>query len=301
VLSQNWPSIEIIVIDNKSTDDTVAVIRRDYPNICLLVNPRNEGFSRAQNRLIAQTIGKYYMPLNPDVVLTPDYVEEMVKIIESGQNIGWVSGKLLFLTEGSKFTKRIYTTGHCIYRNGLIENIGYGEEDSGQYDKAREVFGANGAAPVYCRSMLEDIRVGPNEYFDKMFFMYGSDPELDWRARILGWHCWYTPKAIGYHVGSASRAQNRYSFHVDYIRRRYIMILKCAETHDILFYYIPMLLGDFLLALRYRNKKIIKAILGIPLYMPKIICKRRRMMRRRCTRREEISRWFKISRMHVSR
>lgn len=301
VEEQTWPSLEVVVLDNCSSDVTVRCIREHYPNVRLLVNSRNTGFSGGHNFLITETEGSYYMPLNPDVVLKPNYVEEMVKAIEKEPDIGWVSGKLLFLKKAGEPTKRIYTTGHQIYRNGLIHNIGYGEEDRGQYDKDREVFGANGAAPLYRRTMLEDIRVGSNEYFDEMFFTYGTDPELDWRARIFGWHCWYTHKAIGYHEGSASGALNDPRIRVDYTRRRYIMVLKCAETRDLLFYYIPMLLGDLILAFRYRSKKIIKAIVGVVFYLPEIMRKRHRMMRRRRASHDEVRQWLQASRMHVLR
>ena len=75
------------------------------------------------------TSGIYYMPLNPDVILEPDYIAEMVEAFEQDRSIGWVSGKLRFLTKDGKQTKRIYTTGHIVYRDGSVENVGGGEED----------------------------------------------------------------------------------------------------------------------------------------------------------------------------
>lgn len=299
VFEQTWSSFEVVVLDNCSIDGTVERIRQNYPDVQLFLNSRNTGFSRGHNRLIAETNGGYYMPLNPDVVLTPNYVQEMIKALEREPEIGWVCGKLLFLSKAGEQTDRIYSTGHKIYRNGIIGNIGYGEHDNGQYEQAQEVFGANGAAPLYRRAMLEDIRVGAEEYFDEMFFMYGSDPELDWRARILGWHCWYTPIAIGYHVASASGGLTDPWIQLDYIRRRYIMVLKCADWHDLLCYYIPMLLGDMLLAVRYRSKKTARAILGVVSYLPGIIRRRHTMMVRRRSKRAHICPWFQASRMHV--
>jgi len=299
VFDQTWPSLEVKVLDNCSSDGTVDRIRECYPDVPIIVSLRNRGFAAGHNRLIAETHGSYYMPLNPDVLLTPTYVEEMVKMVEKDPDIGWVSGKLLFLTRNGEPTNCIYTTGHEICRNGIIDNVGYGEEDNGQYDAPREAFGANGAAPLYRRVMLEDVQVAPHQYFDEMFFMYGADPELDWRARILGWHCWYTPNAIGYHVAAASDGLMCPQIRLEYSRRRYIMVLKCAELDDVLSYYVPMLLGDLALALRKRHKGIVKAILGVIPRLPEIIAKRHRMMVRRRTAPNQIRAWFRPSPMHV--
>ncbi len=75
---------------------------------------------------------------------------------------------------------------------------GFEEEDQGRYDQTEEVFGVDGAAPLYRRSMLEDIKVH-DQYFDETFHSHKEDVDLAWRAKILGWRCIYTPNAIGYH------------------------------------------------------------------------------------------------------
>ena len=293
VFSQTWPSLEVVVLDNCSSDRTVDRVREHFPDVRLLVNPRNTGFSGGHNRLIGESEGAHYLALNPDVVLTTTYVEEMIRALEREPDIGWVSGKLLFLAQEGERTNRIYTTGHEIHRNGAVSNIGYGDDDHGQYGQAAEVFGANAAAALYRREMLEDVRITANQYFDELFFMYGTDPELDWRARILGWRCWYTPRAVGYHVGHASAGLNDPRIRLDYLRRRYIMVLKCADRYDLLFYYVPMMFADLVAALSSRNRTLTKAIVGVVPHLPEIARKRHRMMARRRAARDQLRRWFK--------
>ena len=81
---------------------------------------------------------------------------------------------------------------------------GADQADVGQYERIEEVFGASGAAALYRRAMLEDVRV-LGEYFDEDFFAYREDADLAWRARLLGWSCLYVPTALAPSTGAGSR------------------------------------------------------------------------------------------------
>jgi GT2 family glycosyltransferase len=229
VLSQTYPNIEFFVMDNASTDGSVEFLKENFGNIPLVVNPTNLGFSKAHNIAIRQSRGKYYMPLNPDVILSPDFVEKLVKALEDeeqkGIKVGSASGKIYFCDDKGNPTSIIYTTGHVLTKNRKPHNRGYKRVDRGQYDQREYIFGANGACPLYRRDMLEDVSI-EGEYFDELFFVYGDDYDLGWRAQLLGWKCIYIPTAIAYHRGKGTGGLYTSFVQFQYARNRYLTVLK---------------------------------------------------------------------------
>lgn len=233
---QTYKDIEINVIDNDSSDGSYDFLAKNYSEIKLVKNHRNEGFSKAHNQAIKISSGEYIIPLNFDIILTPNFVEEMVKAIESiesSSRIGIVSGKLYVLKNGEG-TNTIDSTGitmQCMYPSDRGQN----ETDSGQYDRVEYIFGASGAAPLFSRKMLEDIKLH-EEYFDEDFFIYVEDVDLCWRAQLYGWKALYTPSAIAYHHRGVTR-QNDSGMKMDYIiigyRNRYWSIVKNATLSGI--------------------------------------------------------------------
>jgi GT2 family glycosyltransferase len=292
VYNQIYNDIELLVIDNASTDGSVEFLRKEYPQLQVLVNSKNEGFSRAHNRGIRMSSGEYYMPLNPDVILTENHVTEMVKAIEKDERIGWVSGKLYLVAPDGTKTDRIYSTGHIIFKDGNSANRGAGEDDWGQYDDSGYIFGANGAAPLYKREMLEDTRIRGN-YFEEMFFVYGSDIDLDWRARLLGWECVYTPHAVAYHFVEGSKLLERLSIRFQYVRDRYIMILKNAFLDDLLIYFLPRVFICEFAGYLFRNPIVTVALpLSLIWFLPQTLWKRHALMRRKRVSKEFLKQWF---------
>jgi GT2 family glycosyltransferase len=169
VLVQTYESVGVILIDNDSTDNSVAWVKEWYPDLRIIQNSENLGFARAHNLGIRQTHGEYYMPLNPDVRLTPNFVAEMVRGIEQDSEVGSVSGKIYFTGEDGQPSERLYTTGHLFTRNRRPANRGYKRIDHGQYHCKDYIFGVNGACPLFKRAMLDDVAID-GEYFDETFF-----------------------------------------------------------------------------------------------------------------------------------
>lgn len=220
--------IEIIIVDNASTDGSLEYLEERQKGIKLLKNNVNKGFSYAHNQAIKISRGEYILPLNFDVFIESNFIDEIVKDIESDHQIGVVSGKLYKQINGNK-SRLIDSTGimmeHCFMRPR-----GEFEKDKGQYDSPENfmVFGACGAAPFYRRAMLEDIKCF-NEFFDEDFVNYVEDVDLSWRAQIRGWKCIYNPKAIAYHERGATRRNNR-KIQNEYLiygfRNRYCSMIK---------------------------------------------------------------------------
>ncbi|MCC6801963.1 MAG: glycosyltransferase family 2 protein [Anaerolineae bacterium] len=241
---QTYPEIRIVILDNASTDETVAWVRQHASDCTLLTNSGNVGFGRAHNQIVAQCkpgAGDFYMPLNPDVKLSDDYIERVVAALgETGA--GWASGKLLL--PGDDFPARVYSAGQGVCRDGYVINVGQGMVDSADFNEPREVFFVSGAAPVLRGELIAAV-APDDELFDSSMFMYAEDIDMGWRARRLGWRCWYVPGAVARHRGGhlhrAMRAQAQANIHVS--------VLKNAYWIDLITYNIPLILVDLLLRL----------------------------------------------------
>jgi GT2 family glycosyltransferase len=204
VAEQTYPNIELLVIDNGSTDNTAALVKKNYPEIRFIKNPANLGFAGGHNQAIRETKGDYYLALNQDVILDPDYINSLVKAITKNPHIGAVQGKIKQLTWKRK-TNMIDSLGLKLYRSGQVTNIAENEYDHGQFEAGQEIFGVAGTVPLYRRAALEDVSLQSQhsltgrEYFDETFFAYKEDIDLAFRLQLRQWRSFYVPEAIAYH------------------------------------------------------------------------------------------------------
>jgi GT2 family glycosyltransferase len=227
IAHQRYANRELIAVDNASADRSLDLVNQYFPAATLIRNADNTGFCYAHNQAIRASKGTYYLPLNPDVTMQPDYVSALVSALEARPDYGSASGKLLQPVETSQ-TPRLDTTGLFIDRRRHQYLRGHGEADTGQFDRAEEVFGVDGAAPLYRRAMLEDIRID-GQYFDESFFIHKEDVDLAWRARLLGWRCWYTPEAVAFHPRGfhpSQRGQMSSAVRIHAVKNRYLLLLK---------------------------------------------------------------------------
>ena len=199
IRAQTYKNIEVIVVDNGSADSSKEIIRKDFGDLhpFLIENPRNFGFAKALNQGITASKGEFILALNMDVVLEPDYIEKLVSAM-GVKEIGSATGKLYRFSEDWGGRKIIDSTGHIFLASEAIINRGEEEEDIGQYDSDKAIFGVCAAAAMYKREMLEDVKMG-GEYFDEDFFVSFEDVDLDWRAVLRGWKSIYVPEAVAHH------------------------------------------------------------------------------------------------------
>lgn len=212
LVATGYPNLEIILVDNGSTDDSVALIRREFSDVQVLENKENLGFARANNQGILASRGEYVVLLNADTKVGKGWVQEQVKVMEADPKIGMCGGKMLLMREPGK----INSAGMVLLRNGLTRHIGDGEIDRGQYNQQREVFGVAGACAFCRREMLDQIGL-----LDEDFFAYSEDLDLCWRAWLRGWKCVYVPTAIVYHYRNVTIDQNQELYwHFRYLNQR---------------------------------------------------------------------------------
>jgi GT2 family glycosyltransferase len=198
---QVYRPLEVIVVDNASSDRTRDLLAKAGPEVSIIYNDANIGFAAAQNQAARLATGNWLLSLNPDVVLHPDFVAKLVTTGEMDTKVGVVCGKLLRWNPGGnpELTQIIDSTGIYFLPNLRHLDRGAGEIDNGQFEQMEYVFGATGAAALYRRSMVNDVSVN-GEFFDEQFFAYREDADLAWRAQLMGWRCLYTPEAVGWHV-----------------------------------------------------------------------------------------------------
>lgn len=192
--AQTYSPLEIIVVDNASTDGSVGLIKKRFPAVRLVVNERNLGFGGGNNVGIRASQGKYIMMLNNDTRLDPKCIEELKRSIEKDDKYGACASKILLEYEENL----IDAAGIVVCPDGL--SIGRGRLEKGdQFDEEVEVFFASDCACLYRREMLEDIGL-----YDEDFFAYADETDMGWRAQLAGWKCIYNPQAVVYHFHSAS-------------------------------------------------------------------------------------------------
>jgi GT2 family glycosyltransferase len=215
LMAQTFRDFETVLVDNGSTDGSAEFVRESYPWVRLVELPENTGFADGNNRGLAACDGEFIVTLNNDTKVAHDFLAELVRAVAGDAQIGMSAAKMRNYYQ----PERIDAAGLKIGMNGLGYNIGIGETDAGQYDGAA-VFGPCGGAALYRRAMLEEVG-----FFDADFFAYYEDFDLAWRGRLAGWGCVAAPRALVYHVHSATSGEwSRFKVYQTHRNKWYVII-----------------------------------------------------------------------------
>ncbi|MCS6935520.1 MAG: glycosyltransferase family 2 protein [Chitinophagales bacterium] len=215
---------DIVVADNCSDDDSVAFVRKNYPQVRVLVNSRNGGYAGGYNEALRQTEATYYVLLNQDMEVTEDWVERVVEKMEKDERIAAAQPKILSYHERDKFEYAgaaggyLDMWGYAFCRGRIFQVI---EKDMGQYDDAVNIFWASGAC-MFVRAKAFWEAGG----FDEDFFAHQEEVDLCWRLQHKGYRIIAVPEAVVYHVGGGSLSyQNPHKTYLNF-RNSMMMLLK---------------------------------------------------------------------------
>jgi GT2 family glycosyltransferase len=216
------PAAEVVVVDNACADATAAVAARHGATHLRL--ERRLTYAAAINQAIARTGGDAVLLLNADCRLRPGFLAAALpRLAEPG--VGSVAPKLLRAGAGGGV---IDTAAMVIDRRRKNNLVGHGRP-AGAYGRPAAVFGADGAAALYRREVLEQCALSGGEILDEDMELWASDADLAWRAQLLGWRSVYEPGAVAEHVRTYSpstRAQMTEAARRLQFRNRYLMMLK---------------------------------------------------------------------------
>lgn len=233
---QSYEDFDVYLVDNDSTDGSVEIVEKEFPEVNVVKLDSNYGFSRAANEGLLRTKkSEFVILLNADTKADKDFVKELVNAIEKDDKIFSVASKMLQLDRSDRYDGAgdLYCCLGWAYAIGKDMKVG-------KYETECNVFSACAGACIYRRQIFEQLG-----YFDEFHFMYLEDVDIGYRARIMGFTNRYTPKAVVYHAGSGITGSRYNKFKVRIAARNsWYVIYKNMPTLQIIIN-LPFLVVGF--------------------------------------------------------
>ena len=202
ITKTNYENFEIIVVDNASTDNSHIKCKEKFEKIRLIENEKNLGYCEGNNVGIKNAKGELIVILNPDTIVHPDWLSELIRVYnEHGEAL--YQPKHLSLNEKSV----IMSTGNMMHIFGFGYAREKGKKDVNQYNEIEQIGYASGTCLFAPVSVLNKVGL-----LDQFIFLYHDDLDLGWRAAQLGIKSYYVPSSIIYHAESYSLKWNSEKF-----------------------------------------------------------------------------------------
>ncbi len=212
-IGKNSPkrSFEIFVVDNNSNDNSIEIVKKHYPEVKLIKNSSNFGFSYANNQGIVRSKGKYILILNPDTIVTEGALDALVDFMDRNPDTGIAGAKLLNFNGSIQYSCRRFPTIFSVFfgrQSIFIKFLPYNrvsrkylmmDED---YSKNIEVDWVFGASMIVRRKALEEVGI-----FDEDYFIFVEDTDLCYRMREKGWNVCFVADAVFFHHLGVTRAR----------------------------------------------------------------------------------------------
>lgn len=196
------PQAEIIVADNASSDNSVAMLRTEFSEVRIIQNSENKGFTGGYNEVLKHVDAEFYCLLNSDIEVTANWIAPMEALFDSDPEIAAIQPKIRAFKQRSQFEYAgagggfIDRLGFPFCRGRIFETL---EEDTGQYDDRTEVFWASGA----CMFVRAEVFKACNG-FDEAFFAHMEEIDLCWRMKNRGYKVYYEPASVVFHIGGGT-------------------------------------------------------------------------------------------------
>jgi GT2 family glycosyltransferase len=196
VLKTNYENYEIIFIDNGSSDKSIEFLTKNISSekIKIIENKKNYGFSLGNNLALNHANGEYVVLLNNDVEVEPNWLTELVNVMEKNKLIGAAQCKVINFDRSG-----IQTMGNLLDTALMTHFIGNKKKDNGEYNKISEITYATGSGFIIRRSIVNKIGL-----FDPDYFFYHDDCDLGWRIRLAGFKIVVVPSSVIYHKGQVT-------------------------------------------------------------------------------------------------
>jgi len=202
VLNSSYPNKRIIVADNASTDDSIDLVKTQFPSVEMLINKQNDGFAGGYNWALKLIESEYYVLLNSDVEVCANWIDPIINLMESDSSIAACQPKLI-----SYYNRNLLEYAGA--SGGWIDRYGYPfsrgrvfdvlEEDKHQYEDIQEIFWASGAAMFVSSKVFHQLGG-----FDESFFAHQEEIDLCWRMQLAGYKLMVVPQSVVYHVGAGT-------------------------------------------------------------------------------------------------
>ena len=204
VLNTDYPNLDIYLADNGSSDGSVALIRERFPAVKVIALPENYGFAEGYNRALEEVEADYFVLLNTDVEVTPNWLTHLIQEMERDPMVGAVQPKILDYKRRDHFEYAgasggwIDTLGYPFCRGRIFGTV---EKDTGQYDKIQSLFWASGAALCIRATLFRQLGG-----FDPRYFAHLEEIDLCWRLHRAGYKVLAVPQSVVYHIGGGTLA-----------------------------------------------------------------------------------------------
>lgn len=214
---QTFKNLEIILIDNGSSDESLKFVKKDFPEVIYIKLTKNLGFSKAVNLGIKKSKGKYIVLLNNDTKVDKRCIQFLIEAAINHKDVGFISAKIL------NFDKKnlIDNAGDYIDSVGHLYSRGLGQKDGPKFNEGEYIFLGTGSGTLFKKELFEKIG-----FFDEDFFFYMEDADLSFRAQLAGFKGWFEPKAIIYHKRAGSASKNPSVFEPMVFRNMTELVLK---------------------------------------------------------------------------
>ncbi len=274
---QTYSNLEVIVADNGSTDNSLALLVRDYPEVQAVALDENRGYAGGVNAGFWVAAGQVLIAFNNDAEADRHWIKELVAALGRHPEAGMATSRVRL------FDRRdhLHTAGDFYRLDGIPGNRGVWQPDGPAYDQETWVFGAAGVAAAYRRSMLDKVGL-----LDESFGSYLEDIDLSWRAQLAGYRCIYVPRAVVYHMVSATGGGPLASFFVG--RNTIFVIVKDYPSSLLRRYWPAVLRAQFRISLEalraWRGKAArarLRGQLAALCHLPRLLDQRRTVQRTR--------------------
>lgn len=202
IIQHTCNEAELIIADNASSDDSIEFLKRNYPQLKLIQFESNGGFAKGYNDAFKQIDSDYYVLLNSDLEVSPNWISPIIELMESDENIAVCQPKLMLFDDKKKFEYSgagggfIDFLGYPFCRGRLFDSI---ENDNGQYNDNYEIFWASGAA-MFVKAKIYHQFGG----LDNDFFAHMEEIDFCWRLKNNGYKIMYCPQSTIYHIGGGT-------------------------------------------------------------------------------------------------